>query len=211
MRKLQPEGPYLLAGYCLGGTVAFEMAQQLRKQDQEVGLLALLDAYNWEKIDNSFLDDFYFRLQKIWFSLTHFLALDLSAKRAALRRRYKGLSNAGPESDIAECNRRAALNYKPKAYPGRIVHIYPARQYARFRRSDVGWKQLALQGVEEIPLPINPGELLDDGVVGMTASKIRSCIDEVIATSSRKNEFVARAHDASAWNWTPETAPNEFC
>jgi amino acid adenylation domain-containing protein len=39
----QPSGPYLLGGECIGGIVAFEMAQQLRARGQDVALLALLD------------------------------------------------------------------------------------------------------------------------------------------------------------------------
>ncbi|GAA4310206.1 amino acid adenylation domain-containing protein [Mucilaginibacter gynuensis] len=40
IRKVQPEGPYYLAGYCLGAMITFEMAQQLQQQGQEVALLA---------------------------------------------------------------------------------------------------------------------------------------------------------------------------
>ena len=43
IRRVQPEGPYLLAGYSGGGVTAYEMAQQLRAMGQEVGVLALLD------------------------------------------------------------------------------------------------------------------------------------------------------------------------
>jgi amino acid adenylation domain-containing protein len=43
VRSLQPQGPYYLGGHSIGGLVAFEMAQQLRRQGQEVALLALLD------------------------------------------------------------------------------------------------------------------------------------------------------------------------
>jgi thioesterase domain-containing protein/acyl carrier protein len=43
LRKVQPEGPYLLGGASYGGTVAFEMAQQLVQQGQEVAVLALID------------------------------------------------------------------------------------------------------------------------------------------------------------------------
>jgi amino acid adenylation domain-containing protein len=43
LRRAQPEGPYLLGGWSMGGVVAFEMAQQLRQQGQQVALLALLD------------------------------------------------------------------------------------------------------------------------------------------------------------------------
>ena len=43
IRTIQPEGPYYLGGYSLGGLVAYETAQQLKRQGQDVGLLLLLD------------------------------------------------------------------------------------------------------------------------------------------------------------------------
>ncbi|HEX6288636.1 MAG TPA: amino acid adenylation domain-containing protein, partial [Herpetosiphonaceae bacterium] len=44
IRAVQPHGPYLLSGWSFGGVVAFEMAQQLLRQGEEVALLALLDS-----------------------------------------------------------------------------------------------------------------------------------------------------------------------
>jgi acyl transferase domain-containing protein/thioesterase domain-containing protein/acyl carrier protein len=44
-----PHGPYLLAGFSMGGEVAFEMAQQLRAQGDEVNLLVLFDTFNPER------------------------------------------------------------------------------------------------------------------------------------------------------------------
>ena len=46
VRQTQPHGPYLLGGYCMGGTVALEMAQQLKRAGDEVALLAMLETYN---------------------------------------------------------------------------------------------------------------------------------------------------------------------
>jgi len=43
MRVVQPEGPYLLGGFCAGGLIAYEVAQQLRAEGQEVDLLILID------------------------------------------------------------------------------------------------------------------------------------------------------------------------
>ena len=43
IRQVQPEGPYQLAGYSLGGNIVYEMAQQLHRAGEEVRLLALLD------------------------------------------------------------------------------------------------------------------------------------------------------------------------
>jgi thioesterase domain-containing protein len=43
MRQVQPDGPYYIGGWSYGGIVAFEIAQQLTKAGQQVGLLALFD------------------------------------------------------------------------------------------------------------------------------------------------------------------------
>ncbi len=43
VRKVQPQGSYMLGGSSFGGLVAFEMAQQLRGQGEKVALLAMLD------------------------------------------------------------------------------------------------------------------------------------------------------------------------
>ncbi len=44
VRAVQPAGPYHLAGWSLGGGIAFEMARQLTAAGQPVALLALIDA-----------------------------------------------------------------------------------------------------------------------------------------------------------------------
>jgi amino acid adenylation domain-containing protein len=44
IRTVQPHGPYLLSGWCFGGLVAFEMAQQLHRLGEQVELLAMLNA-----------------------------------------------------------------------------------------------------------------------------------------------------------------------
>jgi thioesterase domain-containing protein len=38
---VQPQGPYLLGGFCVGGTIAFELAQQLTAKGHQVSLLVL--------------------------------------------------------------------------------------------------------------------------------------------------------------------------
>lgn len=43
---LQPKGPYLVGGYCLGGTIALELAQQLTSVGEKVELVILLETYN---------------------------------------------------------------------------------------------------------------------------------------------------------------------
>jgi amino acid adenylation domain-containing protein len=43
VRALQPEGPYFLGGYSMGGAVAYEMSQQLKRQGQTVAALIVID------------------------------------------------------------------------------------------------------------------------------------------------------------------------
>jgi amino acid adenylation domain-containing protein len=43
LSKVQPQGPYFLAGHSFGGQVAFELARQLERQGETVALLAILD------------------------------------------------------------------------------------------------------------------------------------------------------------------------
>lgn len=46
IKTVQPKGPYSLGGACLGGVIAFEMAQQLRSHGEEiVGPVLLFDAF----------------------------------------------------------------------------------------------------------------------------------------------------------------------
>jgi thioesterase domain-containing protein/acyl carrier protein len=50
IQAIRSEGPYMLAGLSNGGNIAFEMAQQLRAQGQEVLLLAMFDTYGPESV-----------------------------------------------------------------------------------------------------------------------------------------------------------------
>lgn len=42
MRRYRSDGPYLLVGYCAGGTIAFEIARQLAARGDRVAFLALI-------------------------------------------------------------------------------------------------------------------------------------------------------------------------
>ncbi len=46
IRLIQPDGVYRLAGWSMGGVLAFEMAQQLTRSDQKVDQLLLIDSTN---------------------------------------------------------------------------------------------------------------------------------------------------------------------
>ena len=45
IRQVQPHGPYMLGGYCLGGTLALEMARQLMESGEAVGFVGMIETY----------------------------------------------------------------------------------------------------------------------------------------------------------------------
>ena len=54
IKALQPTGPYVLGGFCLGATVAIEMARQLEHAGETVALLVLVDPRLPEPHDRRF-------------------------------------------------------------------------------------------------------------------------------------------------------------
>jgi amino acid adenylation domain-containing protein len=151
VRSLQPHGPYYLGGFSFGGTVAFEMAQQLAAQGQEVALLAILDQRAFparsgfqlkpgalleylRNIPRWLRDDLlhtspwtlFFRLQRKVSSLA-FRLFRLPGRRpaAALRGDVEALFETSrlPMSyrALLQHHFHAVLEYQPKAYPGRIT------------------------------------------------------------------------------------------
>lgn len=57
IRQVQREGPYYLAGYSYGGNMAWEMANRLQQQGQEVRFLGLLDSFPPVSYKNIALDN----------------------------------------------------------------------------------------------------------------------------------------------------------
>jgi thioesterase domain-containing protein/acyl carrier protein len=116
IRAERPAGPYLLAGYSLGGAIAYEMAQQLVAAGERVGGLVLIDTAA--------------PLGLPWrdrWSGRRLLA------RIALRRLRLSLSGGGRGEYRRSLNRltlahlRAFKRYRPLPFPGR-VHMIASRQ-----------------------------------------------------------------------------------
>lgn len=66
IKIIQPQGPYFIGGHCFGGTVAFEIAQQLYAQGEKVALLALIDAYAPISISEDQLNNLWWKTQVQW-------------------------------------------------------------------------------------------------------------------------------------------------
>jgi len=199
MRKVQPHGPYFLGGYCLGGTIAFEMAQQLQTQGETVALLALFDTMNWHKIPVNFWTRSSHAVQQWYFHVASFLSLDnagkskfFKGKREALRTRipvwrgkllakFDGGSRRRPSDSLVlgkiwSVNDRASWNYIAKPYSGVVTDIRPKKQYHVFSKPDLKWDRLA-RGQEVIILPAYPAGMLIEPFVEYLAATLRKLID----------------------------------
>jgi thioesterase domain-containing protein/acyl carrier protein len=200
IRKLQPHGPYFLGGYCMGGTVAYEAAQQLQTAGERVAMLALLDTMNWHKVPLTIWNKSSYAIQKVLFHIAGFLRLDRQdtirffvEKLDVLRRRIpvwmgtlrslfaKGAAEADPSVLLARAwktNDRAAWSYIPRPYPGTVLDFRPAKQYAVFNKPDLKWDRLALRGQKVIVLPVYPAGMLLEPFVQRLADELRASIDD---------------------------------
>lgn len=221
IRRVQPHGPYLLGGYCLGGTIALEMAQQLIKSGETVGLVALIEDYNvramrWplpfhQQCLNRFILNPYFHLQnllaaegagkldffmeKLRVEITRFkVSARLGWSRLQQRLRG-GVAQAEPRAKIADIYEESLAQYDISPYPGELTVFLAERHLAGFHDPLGGWGEIALGGVRHFSLPISPrGSLIEPHVVHI-ASVLRDCIDQVIedsTTAAHETQLVAR-------------------
>ncbi len=200
IRKVQPHGPYFIGGYCMGGTVALEVAQQLHREGEEIGLLALFDTMNWHTIPLTIWTKLSHARQQLFFHAASFFSLDSEGKAKFFREKVREFKNripvwrgmlfsrfSEPASDtvsdsfvlgrIWKVNDHASWSYIPKPYPGIITDIRPATQYRVFSKPDAKWDRLAQGGQEVIVLPVNPASMLVEPFVEHLALALRQSMD----------------------------------
>lgn len=149
MREVQPAGPYLLGGWSLGGTIAVEMARQLKSVGESVALLALIDSWaptgrvertREDRIVEWFCRDVGGIARKDIRALLAELRANepVSAQRAAELLRGHGIvSDEVTEAALVErCaqyarNVRAGATFEPLAYPGPAMLIRAAKRPSR--------------------------------------------------------------------------------
>ena len=168
MLKVNPKGPYAIAGFSFGGIVAFEMARQLKEQGKTVSIIALLDTY----VDSSYYysshsqkkliryyDRTYRRLDYLIEMLTSWKSLKFraNAKKEYVLKKYFGLND-----NLTEQEALALVEFKKaSSMVDKIVDHYQLKpqdlEVELFRAKDdenykldpthLGWKKAALKGV----------------------------------------------------------------
>lgn len=144
IRTIQPEGPYILGGHCIGGIIAYEMARQLHEKKQEVKLLAMYDSIipSTEKLERNIGEVRhnglnYFSTKCFYYRTRFYKYLYKKSpyfiKKIVFRMMDKRIILSNARSD-----------YKIKKYPGKIVYFKPESYlFNRAQDSIEIWSKLA--------------------------------------------------------------------
>jgi len=156
MREIQPEGPYQLAGWSLGGVIAYEMAQQLRASGLEVRLLALIDSYA-----TSLLAEM---------ELHHASVLNAQVTEESAQE----LMLEPLRSELEVANSHAVRGYEPQPYYGPLILFYASD----YRPDDLtlGWGELALGGLTTYALAGNHYSLMQPEQLGSLIAQLSDCL-----------------------------------
>jgi thioesterase domain-containing protein len=126
IRQCQPEGPYLLGGYCVGGLVALEMARQLIADGEEVSTVVLLDTSRLVVPKITWHDRIAMQMQ---LAKRHGLAYPVTWARNRVyweRRRLEmlaGFVTKDRSHQVAASMMHALANYQMPNYPGSTMLV----------------------------------------------------------------------------------------
>ncbi|UCE20065.1 MAG: amino acid adenylation domain-containing protein [Gemmatimonadota bacterium] len=175
IKTLQPEGPYLLGGACMGGLVAFEMACQLHQQGNEIAVLVLLDSSQPAPLIT--LRDYISLLLFHHLPRGHMaycLMNDLREKGRKLKRKFL-LSREGRRfKSVWKAHERARRTYVPRPYPGRITLFESREFHIRFPDYVNRWSALAEGGLDRHIIPCGHRETLREPHVRIVAEELKA-------------------------------------
>ncbi len=205
IQTMQPNGPYYLVGYSFGGVLVYEMAQQLYKQGEKVGILVMIDTCR-----PGYSKRLPFR-KRVTLHLENLLQLGPAyIKQNAegwtqwgkymLKHKYKHyLSTARhllnvvyhlPENDkhlnIIDANTQALEEYTFKAYRGSITLLRTddeSRDQAVGIEYDpqFGWGDLVLGKLDIHYVTGSHESMLYEPHVQVLAEKLKLCLNQVYA------------------------------
>jgi thioesterase domain-containing protein len=183
--RYRSRGPFLLAGHCAGGYVAFQAARQLRRTGHEVALVAIFDAIfpttRWPR--PSWTGRLHQHIQGVttgsWSDRAGYVGSYLSNKLRRTIRSPKaetaqdspmGPADKGP---WIEAMRAAIRHYSPGAYPG-VLDTFNAKKDGY----DTGrWLKVASSVRQHLfDAPVH--ELRSGPHVAMLAARLQNLLDD---------------------------------
>jgi thioesterase domain-containing protein/phenylacetate-coenzyme A ligase PaaK-like adenylate-forming protein/acyl carrier protein len=197
IRRVQAHGPYQLAGFCIGGIIAFEIAQRLVACDEEISLLALIETWppHCVPVPRGTAATLV-RLGSLARAVPRhvgvMLRLPLGQRFRYFRQKIAIIRNLVLPSRIdskdrsahyrelvTRANYCAAARYTPAPYPGRILLFIPAEESIEGDRDPrLVWGTFAEQGCRVINITGDRGNLLSRPHVQVLASNLREQLHE---------------------------------
>ncbi len=207
LKTVQPHGPYLLGGWCLGGDVAFEMAGQLRAAGDEVAMLVMVDnprpeyvAHErqvpaplrvWNRVRTRLSMEWSNLVEVGWTRMPRFVVERLSrlgllglVGLEALVERWVAIphSQAYRHKMLEAVHEKAYEAYHPGPYSGAVTLVRAEQQpFGRAADSALGWDRYVDGGVDVIEAPGHRVGLLSEPRVGVVAEQIRAAIGRALS------------------------------
>jgi thioesterase domain-containing protein/acyl carrier protein len=186
IQTIQPHGPYLLGGRCIGSMMAFEMAHQLKQRGQQVWLVAMVDCPN----------PFITAEQKnqAW---TRWKSFGKEEKREKFQKSGFDPNSIKNKLEVIEANQQVVINYLPKTYSGRVVYFSAVenRQQPFVSNYDPmqpdGWNQFVAVGIEIIEVPGRHGTYHAEPHVQVLAAKLNACLEQVETEEQAKTKLLS--------------------
>jgi acyl-coenzyme A synthetase/AMP-(fatty) acid ligase/thioesterase domain-containing protein len=183
IQKIQPQGPYYLAGMCYGGVVAFDIAQQLLKSGEPVAFLGILDS-NYAPPRRKPL--IYYRLSLKKFIHEHILGKQIPIGDLLPRVHRSTHQENGRHSQriyrVFTTNLYAQLQYTSPPYPGLITKFSTDWRVAK--GATIRWQKATTGGLEDHIVPGShvrrtpeDTRMLDEPNVQVVADVLRECLE----------------------------------
>ncbi len=205
IREIQPKGPYYFLGYSYGGTIALEIAHQLRAIGENVELLGMLDSRHRDCIGVAQRSDstrarFDRRIDRFLGNLS---GLTLGEKinylwkklcTRTLRRIYSLAAMLGIRSvpsfmkSTDDITWVAAMNYQPRPWFGPVTLFRAAVQPDPRLPMDLGWAPIAKGGLEVYELPGDHDLVFREPNIQVLASQLRARLEHSDAAEVHLSE-----------------------
>ncbi|MFO1104483.1 MAG: SDR family NAD(P)-dependent oxidoreductase [Amaricoccus sp.] len=199
IRQIQPHGPYLLGGFSGGGITAYEMAQQLQADGEQVALLVMLDTPVPMRPILSTRDKALIKLQEIRSrGLGYFgdwakqrIAWELGRLRARIDAPEAPAETQFHNAAIEAAFRGALPLYDLKPWDGQLVLIRPALDFKwqvsggrwvdserEYVYADNDWTRWA-PAIRVIEVPGDHDSMVLEPNVRVMAARMRAAIEAV--------------------------------
>jgi thioesterase domain-containing protein len=163
IRSFQPNGPYVIAGFCAGGAIAFELARQLLQDGAEISSLVLFGApypTAYRRLPR-LLKQLEAHLERVMRHARSLASLPLGERLnyivEKLRRRRTEQAAERPATPDSVLVHRARVEramfaalrrYVPGQFAGLMHLLLPCKEWAYSRDEPLRWRTVALQGQE---------------------------------------------------------------